>query len=119
MKVMAEVHERICGSHRLSPKMRWLIHRHGYFLLTMATDCINYARGCAACQKHGPIQRLPAEELYSIIKPWPFRGWTMDLFSKIHPFYSKQHTFIIVVIDYFSEWVEAQPMTKVTQHDVI
>jgi hypothetical protein len=32
---------------------------------------------------HYPGYLLP--ELSSIIKPWPFRGWAMDLIGKVRP----------------------------------
>ena len=87
MRVMAEVHEGIYGSHKSGPKMRWLIHRYGYFWPTMAADYISYAKGCAACQWHGPIQKVLADELHPIIKLWPFKGWAIDLIGTIHPFF--------------------------------
>ncbi|XP_059669137.1 uncharacterized protein LOC132314276 [Cornus florida] len=31
LKIMAEVHEGICGAHQAGIKMRWLIHRYGYY----------------------------------------------------------------------------------------
>ena len=62
----------------------------------MLKDWISYVKGCQECQKHGPIQRVPVKELQSIIKPWPFRGWAMDLIEKIYPPSSGQHYFIIV-----------------------
>ena len=43
----------------------------------------------------------------------------MDLIGKIYPPSSKKHAFIIVATDYFTKWVEAQPMTNVSQTDVI
>ena len=52
VKLMAKVHERICKSHKLGPKMRWMIHKHGYYWLTMVANCINYAKRCATCQRH-------------------------------------------------------------------
>lgn len=78
-RVMAEVHEGICGAHQAGPKMRWVIRRHGHFWPTITDDCIKYARGCRACQQHGSIQRAPASEIHPIVKPWPFRGWAMDI----------------------------------------
>ena len=107
MKVMAKVHEGIYKSHRLRPKIRCLIHRYGYYWPTMAVIYISYNKGCLTCQCHGPIQRMLVVKLHLIIKPWPFRGWPMDLIGKIHPLSSKQHIFIMVVINYFSKWVEA------------
>ncbi|CAL2270663.1 unnamed protein product [Prunus armeniaca] len=47
-----------------------------------------------------------------VVKPWPFRGWAMDLIGKIYPASSQQHCFIIVATDYFTEWVEAKPIIQ-------
>ncbi|GKV34366.1 hypothetical protein SLEP1_g42743 [Rubroshorea leprosula] len=68
---------------------------------------------------HFKLQRVPASELNSIMKPWPFRGWAIDLIGKVYPPSSKGHSFIIVATDYFTKWVEAKPMKKVDQSDVI
>ncbi|CAN6694311.1 unnamed protein product [Malus baccata var. baccata] len=49
MRVMAEVHEGICGAHQAGTKMRWLLRRYGYFWPDMEKDCKSYARGCEEC----------------------------------------------------------------------
>jgi hypothetical protein len=54
-----------------------------------------------------------------IIKPWPFRGWGMDMIDKINPLFSKGHQYILTIIDYFTKWVEVIPMKSVTSKDVI
>ena len=54
-----------------------------------------------------------------IIKPWPFRGWGIDLIGQIFPPSSKGHKFILVAIDYFTKWVEAIPLKMVTSKDMI
>ena len=69
--------------------------------------------------EYGSIQRIFVVELQSIVKPWAFRGWVMDLIRKIHPASSKGHIFILVAIDYFTKWVEAIPLKKAKQKDVI
>ena len=43
----------------------------------------------------------------------------MDLIGKIYPTSSKGHKFILVAIDYFTKWVEAMPLKKAKQKDVI
>ena len=58
-------------------------------------------------------------ELHSIMKPWPFQGWAMDLIGKIYLASSKGHNFILVATDYFTKWVEAVPLKKEEQKDVI
>ncbi|KAK1605605.1 hypothetical protein QYE76_029278 [Lolium multiflorum] len=54
-----------------------------------------------------------------IIKPWPFRGWGMDMIGKINPPSSKGHVWILAITDYFTKWVEAVPMKSVKSEDVI
>ncbi|XP_020410306.1 uncharacterized protein LOC109946532 [Prunus persica] len=119
MKVMGETHEGICGAHQGGRKMCWLIRRYGYFWQTMMKDCINYSKGCEAYQRHGPIQQAPSVPMNPVVKPWPFRGWAMDLIGKIYPASNQQHCFIIVATDYFTKWVEAKPVKTTTSQEII
>ena len=69
---LAETHEEICGSHQTGEKMKWMLFRQGYYWPTILKDCINYAKSCEECEKHGLIQQVPESGLHSTIKPWPF-----------------------------------------------
>jgi transposase InsO family protein len=55
----------------------------------------------------------------SIIKPWQFRGWGIDLIGPIHPPSSKGHKFVLLATDYFTKWVEAIPLKKVTLGNMV
>ncbi|XP_040372982.1 uncharacterized protein LOC112194544 [Rosa chinensis] len=111
-QLMREVHSGICGAHQAGPKMRWLLRRHGYFWPSILKDCIAFAKGCLDCQAHGPVQHVPNVPMQPIIKPWPARGWALDLIGMIHPHSSLQHKFIIVATDFFTKWVEAEPLKE-------
>jgi hypothetical protein len=52
-------------------------------------------------------------------KPWPFRGWALDVIGEVKPKSSKGHKYILVGIDYFTKWIEAIPLKEVTQDEVI
>ncbi|XP_059635386.1 uncharacterized protein LOC132277552 [Cornus florida] len=119
LKIMAEVHEGICGAHQAGIKMRWLIRRYGYYWLGMRKDCMTYTKGYIDCQKNGPMQWVPAIEMQLLVKPWPFRGWAMDLIGKINPPSSKGHHWIILATDYFTKWVEVEEYVSVTHNTVI
>ena len=119
LTAMAEVHECIFGAHQPGVKMRWLLRRYSYYWPTILKDCIEYAKGCQACQKHGTIRYVPIIDLHAVVKPWPFRGWAMDMMRKIHPPSSKHHCFILVATDYFTKWVEAKPYKAVDQTEAI
>jgi ribonuclease HI len=117
-RLLHEVHEGTCGTHQSAHKMKWLVRRSGYYWPNMLEDCFKYYKGCQACQRFGKIQIVPSV-MNPIIKPWPFRGWGMDMIGKINPPSSKSHQFILAITDYFTKWVEAVPMKSVTSRDVI
>jgi hypothetical protein len=113
-RMMSEVHDGLCGAHQSAYRMKWVIRKIGCYWLTILEDCFKYYKGCQDCQKFGNIQRVPASALNPIIKPWPFRGWGIDLIGQINPPSSKGHKFVLLATDYFTKWVEAIPLKKVT-----
>ena len=98
-----EVHYGLCGMHQSTHKMKWMLRRTGYFWLTMLEDCFRYYKGCQDCQRFGNVQNAPASQLHPIIKPWPFRGWGIDIIGQIYPSSSKGHRFTLAATDYFSD----------------
>ena len=117
--LMGEIHEGVCGFHQSAYKMKLVIRRNGYFWPTMLEDCFTYYKGCQECQKFDSVQRVLASAMNPIIKPWPFRGWGIDLIGQIYPPSIKNHKFILVATDYFIKWVEAIPLNNVTSKEMI
>jgi transposase InsO family protein len=118
-RLLHEVHEGACGTHQLAHKMKWLIRRSGYYWPTMLEDSFKYYKGCQACQRFRKIQMVPVSVMNPIINPWPFRGWGMDMISKINPPSSRGRRYILAITDYFTKWVDAIPMKTVASKDVI
>jgi hypothetical protein len=116
---IAEVHEGICGTHQLAPKMKWLLRRSGFYWPNMIADYFKYYKGCQVCQKFDDLQLVPAAELHPIIKPWPFRGWGLDFIGEIHPSSSKGHRFMLVATDYFTKWTKVVALKNMTHREVI
>jgi hypothetical protein len=85
----------------------------------MIVDCFKYYKGCQVCQKFGDLRLVPAAELHTIIKPWPFRGWGLDFIGKIHPSSSKGYRFMLVATDYFTKWTEVVALKNMTHREVI
>jgi hypothetical protein len=46
---MGDVHDGICGTHQLAPKMKWLLQRGGFYWSTMIADCFQYYKECEEC----------------------------------------------------------------------
>jgi hypothetical protein len=117
--LLHEVHEGAYGTHQSAHKMKWLIRQSGYYWPTVLEDSFKYYKGCQTCQRFRKIQMVPTSIMNPIIKPWPFRGWSVDMISKINPPSSKGHQYILAITDYFTKWVETIPMKTVTSKDVI
>jgi len=85
----------------------------------MLKDCVEFAKRCQECQTYAGIQHVPASELHFILKPWPYRGWALDIIGEIHPSSSRGHRFILVGIYDFTKWIEAISLPNVDQETVI
>jgi hypothetical protein len=81
--LMGEIHEGDCGAHQSAFKMKWMTRNNNYYWPMILEDCFKYYKGCQECQKFGSVQRVPASAMNPIIKPWPFRGWAIDLIGQI------------------------------------
>jgi hypothetical protein len=115
-RLLHEVHEGAYGTHQSAYKMKCLIRRSGYYWPAVLEDCFKYYK---RCQRFGKIQMISTSVMNPIIKPWPFRGWGMDMIGKINPPSSKGHQYILAIMDYFTKWVEVIPIKSVTSKDVI
>ncbi|XP_068498259.1 uncharacterized protein [Phaseolus vulgaris] len=51
-RIMAELHEGICGSHVGGRSLASKVVRAGYYWLTMREDCIKHTQRCKQCQQH-------------------------------------------------------------------
>lgn len=114
-KILAEVHEGICGTHANGHTMTRQIQRAGYFWMTMEKDCIDYVRKCHKCQIYADRINAPPVPLHTLVTPWPFSMWGIDVIGPINPKASNGHRFILVAIDYFTKWIEATSYRSITQ----
>ena len=111
--ILREVHEGICGNHIGARILAGKTLRKGYYWPTMLKDVIELVRKCKACQEHAKISHLPSEPLTSVTSPWPFQQWGLDILGPL-PIGKGQCKFIIVAVDYFTKWAEAEPLETIT-----
>ncbi|XP_061349029.1 uncharacterized protein LOC133318105 [Gastrolobium bilobum] len=111
--VLAEIHEGINGHHMGGKALARKALRASYYWPTMGVDSKEHVKKCDSCQKHDKLILSPPEELKSILAPWPFFKWGMDL---LRPFKAAegQLKWLIVAEDYFTKWIEAEPVTTIT-----
>jgi ribonuclease HI len=115
--VMREVHERICGNHSGARSLVHKIVRAGYYWPTMQKDAVSYVRACDKCQRFGNLIHSPPETLTPMTAPWPFAQWGLDIMGPL-PVGRRQLKFLVVGIDYFTKWVEAEPLATITERNI-
>ena len=78
---------------------------------------MRYAQHCKQCQMHADWHKAPPEELRSIYSSWPFHTWGIDILGSF-PLAIRQMKYLIVAIEYFTKWIEAEPVAEITTHKV-
>ncbi|CAL9121302.1 unnamed protein product, partial [Musa textilis] len=111
--ILAEIHGGTYGEHMGGRTLAFKILRQGYYWPTLHRDARAFVRRCDACQRQARAPQHPAVPLTSMDCPWPFAQWGMDLLGPFPPA-SGQRRYIIVGIDYFTKWVEAEPLATIT-----
>lgn len=83
----------------------------------MLADAQAYVKKCDKCQRFVPVINQPANDLQPILNPIPFAQWGMDIIGPFTPA-SGGRIFLILGIDYFTKWIEAEPTAKITSNQV-
>ena len=115
--VMREVHEGICGNHSRSRSLVHKLVRVVFYWPTMQADAEAYVRACDKCQRFSNIIRKPTEELTPMTAPWPFAQWGLDIMGPF-PTAIRRLKFLVVGIDYFTKWVEAEDLATITEKNI-
>ncbi|XP_073137054.1 uncharacterized protein [Henckelia pumila] len=116
--VLREVQEGCCGNHGGSMSLVRRVLLSGYWWPTMQADASKISRSCEGCQRFGNIQHSPASNLNPIWASCPFDQWGLDIVGPF-PLARAQKKFLLVAVDYFSKWVEAEPLAKITEAEVM
>ena len=114
--VLREIHERACGNHSGARSLIHKVVRAGYYWPTVQADAKAYVKVCDQCQRFSNIPRQPSEYLTPMTAPWPFAQWGLDILD-LFPVGTRQMKFVVVGIDYFTKWVEAEPLASITQQN--
>src|SRR5664279_2437185 len=109
--ILHEIHSGDCGRHASSGSLVAKAFRHGFFWLTTLADAEQIVRTCEGCQKYARQGHMPAQALRMIPITWPFAVWGIDMVGPFRPSPCKK-THLLVVVDKFTKWVEAEPVSS-------
>nr|XP_025627610.1 uncharacterized protein LOC112720758 [Arachis hypogaea] len=112
-EVLEEVHNGICGNHLGARSLARKVIRAGFYWPTLQKDATDFLNKCQPCQIHANFHVAPPKKLISITSPWPFAKWGLDLLGPF-PQARGQVKYLIVGVDYFTKWIEAEPLATIT-----
>nr|GEW63350.1 reverse transcriptase domain-containing protein [Tanacetum cinerariifolium] len=115
--VIREIHEGSCSIHAGPRSVVAKAIRLGYYCPTMHRDARDMIRTCNDCQIHRLVTRNPQQPLTPITAPWPFYKWGIDIAGPF-PEGPGMVKFLIVVVDYFTKWIEAKDVETITGSQV-
>ena len=115
--VMREIHKGICGNHSGARALQKKIVRAGYYWPSMQIDANRFIQHCDKCQRFANLLHSPLEVLVPKATPWPFAQWGLDIMGPV-PIGRLQLKFLVVAIDYFTKWVEAEPLATITERNI-
>ncbi|XP_016185827.1 uncharacterized protein LOC107627512 [Arachis ipaensis] len=111
--ILREIHEGCCGHHVGGKTLAQKVIRAGYFWPTIIRDSTQLVKNCDKCQRHANIHQAAPHQLSIISAERPFGTWGIDLVGPF-PTAPGQLRYLIVAIDYFTKWIEAEPLASIT-----
>ncbi|XP_021722675.1 uncharacterized protein LOC110690154 [Chenopodium quinoa] len=116
-RLIEEIHEETCGNHLGARALSREIMRRGYYWPSMNEDASSYVKKCEKCQKFAPTLNRPPNDLTPILNPVPFAQWGMDIVGPF-PSATGNRKFLLVGVDYFTKWIEAESVTTISAAEV-
>jgi hypothetical protein len=116
-EILSEIHTGTCGGHVGTRALAAKVLRQGFYWLAVINDAAKLVSTCEAYQKVSHKSKAPAQPVQLIAPSWPLHRWGIDIVSKLTPAQGN-YTFIVVVVEYFTQWVEVKPLTNVSSASI-
>jgi len=116
-ELLQEIHSGMCSSHIKTRALVQKAFRQGFYWPSAVSDADEVVRTCSNCSMHAPYKHFPANEVQLIPPIWPLARWGIDIVGPL-PKAQGNLTYAIVAVEYFTKWIEAKPVQKITSASV-
>ena len=89
--------------------------RQGYYWPIMKKDVAEFMKRCDKCQRFSSYTKSQPKTLNSMVILWPFAIWGIDIIGSL-PAGKENVKYVMVTVDYFNKWVEAEPLAAITSN---
>jgi hypothetical protein len=111
-QILLEVHAGVCrghiGARALATNVLW----QGFYWPVTINDAPKLVSTYEACERLSRKMKAPAQPVQLIALSWPLQKWGIDIVEKLTPAQGN-YTFTVIVVKYFTKWIEAKPLTNV------
>ena len=83
----------------------------------MQREAHEYVKKCDQCQRFALNIHQPGGTLNPLFSPWPFAQWGLDIIGPF-PKVAGNQRFLVVGTNYFTKWVEAEPLANIRDVDI-
>ena len=108
LTVMEALHNAVCSDH-LGISRTVDRARHRFYWPHMTSDIERWIRACPDCQKRKGPHRKPKAPMHSQPSSYPNQRIAIDIMGPL-PITDRGNRYVLVIMDYFSKWVEIFPM---------
>ena len=115
--VLRDIHEGACENHSRARAFIHKIIQVGYYWLSMQADAKSYVQACDKCQRFSNVPRQPSKYLTPMMAPQLLPQWGLDILGPF-PTGTRQMKVLVVGIDYFTKWVEVEPLARITEQNI-
>jgi hypothetical protein len=117
-ELLQEIHVGTCGHHAGPRTLVRKASRQGFYWPTPVTESKDIVRRCEGCQFYVQQTHLPVQALQTIPITWPFVVYQLDMVGPLRQA-PGGFTHLLVAVDKFSKWIEAQPIVNVRSEEVV
>ncbi|KAM1764361.1 hypothetical protein ACFX11_003622 [Malus domestica] len=117
LKVLSSIHEDVCGNHSGGQSLAQKALNIGYYWHIMHQNAKELVQKCNRYQRYKPELALLTSKLHMQTSHCLFMQWAIDLVGPMS-LATRGKGMTIVTTDYFTKWVEAEPMTTMAQTDI-
>ena len=112
--MIKEVHLGECREQQGKKKLYRCLLQMGYYWPTMKKDTTEFVKKCHSCQVQANLTHTNPHNLHSMVTPWPFHTWGLDLVGPVNP-PSHGYIWFLVATEYFTKQAKAVPLCKATE----
>ena len=114
---MRELHEGIYSLHTEGSSLATKVVGADYYWLTLKVDAFDFTRRFRWRQEFVDVSLTPPDNFHSMISPWSFAMWGMDILGSL-PKAPWAVKYLLVVINYFTKWIKERPLREILTSEV-